>query len=198
MKKTGNMTHKEAVRKALEMLGGRAHTQQIYPIAIKFIGNNTKSKNIKATIRRELNSSPFVFKATPGKEGYWELIEFQEEIVERDKLIADLKSQLAAKDEELKTIKTEDAFMKRFVKAVKHLLKREMEVVDEIRKLLVFLGRNKEEEELDAWLQGKDKKNPDGNVLVQGDYVIEKKVGHEIGNIEDGGIGVKVEKDDDE
>jgi hypothetical protein len=34
--------------------------------------------------------------------------------------------------------------------------------------------------------------------VVQGDYVIEKKVGHEIGNIEDGGIGVKVEKDDDE
>jgi hypothetical protein len=196
MKKIGNMTHKEAVRNALEMLGGRAHTQQIYPIAIKLIGNNTKSKNIKATIRRELNSSPYAFKPTPGKEGYWELIEFQEEIVERDKLIADLKSQLAAKDEELKTIKTEDAFMKRFVKAVKHLLKREEKVVDEIRKLLVFLGRNKEEEELDAWLQGKDRKNPDGNVMVQGDYVVSKHVENEIDNVEAGGTGVNINKEE--
>ena len=191
------MTHKEAVRKALEMLGGRAHTQQIYPVAIKLIGNNTKSKNIKATIRRELNSSPYTFKPTPGKEGYWELIEYQEEIFEKDKRIADLKSQLAAKDEELKTIKTEDAFMKQFVKAVKHLLKREEKVVDEIRKLLVFLGRNKEEEELDAWLQGKDKKNTDGNVLVHGDYVVSKHVENEIDNVEAGGTGVNINKGED-
>ena len=191
------MTHKEAVRKALEMLGGRAHTQQIYPVAIKLIGNNTKSKNIKATIRRELNSSPYTFKPTPGKEGYWELIEYQEEIFEKDKRIADLKFQLAAKDEELKTIKTEDAFMKQFVKAVKHLLKREEKVVDEIRKLLVFLGRNKEEEELDAWLQGKDKKNTDGNVLVHGDYVVSKHVENEIDNVEAGGTGVNINKGED-
>ena len=51
---------------------------------IKLIGNNTKSKNIKATIRRELNSSPYTFKPTPGKEGYWELIEYQEEIFENE------------------------------------------------------------------------------------------------------------------
>lgn len=197
MKKTGEMTHKEAVRKALEMLGGRAHTQQIYPIAIKLIGNNTKSKNIKATIRRELNSSPYAFKATPGKEGYWELIDYQEENVEKDKIIADLKSQLAAKDQELKAIKTEDAFMKRFVKAVKHFLKRDEKVVDEIRKLLVFLGRKEEEEELDAWLQGKDNKNSDGSVMVQGDYVVSKHVENEIDNVEAGGTGVNINKEDD-
>ncbi len=191
------MTHKEAVRKALEMLGGRAHTQQIYPIAIKLIGNNTKSKNIKATIRRELNSSPYAFKATPGKEGYWELIDYQEENVEKDKIIADLKSQLAAKDQELKAIKTEDAFMKRFVKAVKHFLKRDEKVVDEIRKLLVFLGRKEEEEELDAWLQGKDNKNSDGSVMVQGDYVVSKHVENEIDNVEAGGTGVNINKEDD-
>lgn len=197
MKKIGEMTHKEAVRKALEMLGGRAHTQQIYPVAIKLIGSNTKSEDIKATIRRELNSSPYAFKPTPGKEGYWELIEYQEEIIEKDKLIADLKSQLAAKDEEYKAIKTEDAFMKQFVKAVKHLLKRDEKVVDEIRKLLVFLGRNKEEEELDAWLQGKDKKKPDSNVTVQGDYVLNKHVESEIDNVEAGGTGVNINREDD-
>ena len=197
MKKIGEMTHKEAVRKALEMLGGRAHTQQIYPVAIKLIGSNTKSEDIKATIRRELNSSPYTFKPTPGKEGYWELIEYQEEIIEKNKLIADLKSQLAAKDEEYKAIKTEDAFMKQFVKAVKHLLKHDEKVVDEIRKLLVFLGRNKEEEELDAWLQGKDKKKPDSNVTVQGDYVLNKHVESEIDNVEAGGTGVNINREDD-
>jgi hypothetical protein len=43
----------------------------------------------------------------------------------------------------------------------------------------------------------KEKDTPQPPV-VQGDYVLEKKVGHEIGNIEDGGIGVKVEKDEGE
>ena len=68
------MTHKEAVKKALEMLGGKALLKQIYPVAIELIGNNTQSKDIKATIRRELNSSPLVFKSTPGQEGSFEFI----------------------------------------------------------------------------------------------------------------------------
>lgn len=183
---------------ALEMLGGKAHTQQIYPVATKLIGNNTRSKSIESTIRRELNSSPFAFKATPGKKGYWELIEYQEEIAEKDKIIADLKSQLLDKEEILKSIKTEDAFMKRFVQAVKHLLKRDKKVVEEIRKLLSHLGRNDEDDELDTWLQGKDKKkSPNNKVLVNGDYVLEKHVEHEVGNVEGGGIGVNMEKDEE-
>ena len=97
MKKTGEMTHKEAVRKALEMLGGKAQLKQIYPVAIKLIGNNTKSVDIKATIRRELNSSPMFFKATPGEEGSWELISYQEELAKKDQQISDLQAQLSAK-----------------------------------------------------------------------------------------------------
>ena len=62
MKKKSEMTHKEAVRTALELLGGKAHLKQIYPVAIKLIGDNTHSVDIRATIRRELNSSPMVFK----------------------------------------------------------------------------------------------------------------------------------------
>jgi hypothetical protein len=82
MKKQSELTHKEAVKKALEMLGGKA-IKQIYPVAIKLIGKNTKSVDIKATIRRELNSSPFHFKSTPGGEGSWELISYQEDIAKR-------------------------------------------------------------------------------------------------------------------
>lgn len=58
MKKQDEQTHKELVKQALEMLGGKARLQQIYPVAIRLIGKNTRSVDIKATIRRELNSSP--------------------------------------------------------------------------------------------------------------------------------------------
>ena len=43
MKKQSELTHKEAVKKALEMLGGKATLKQIYPVAIKLIGKNTKA-----------------------------------------------------------------------------------------------------------------------------------------------------------
>ena len=102
------MTHKEAVKKALEMLGGKAQLKQIYPVAIKLIGNNTQSKDIKATIRRELNSSPLVFKSTPGQEGSWELLFYQEELTKRDEKIAELEASLLAKNNEFKAVKTED------------------------------------------------------------------------------------------
>lgn len=68
------MTHKEAIKRTLEMLGGKAYLKQIYPVAIQLIGDNTRSADIKATIRRELNSSPLVFKASPDENGCWELI----------------------------------------------------------------------------------------------------------------------------
>jgi hypothetical protein len=35
------------------MLGGKAQLKQIYPVAIKLRGKNTRSVDIKATIRRE-------------------------------------------------------------------------------------------------------------------------------------------------
>lgn len=148
------MTHKEAVQNALEILGGKAQLKQIYPVAIKLIGNNTKSQDIKATIRRELNSSPLTFKSTPGEEGNWELVSYQEEIASRDKRIKELEEENAR----LKTIKTEDDFVERFVKKVKHNLKRDKKTVEEIRKLMDALGRSDADKVLDDWLQGKDKK----------------------------------------
>ena len=173
------------------MLGGRAHTQQIYPIAIKLIGNNTKSQNIKATIRRELNSSPFAFKPTPGKEGYWELIEYQEEIAIRDKRIKELEEE----NSHLKAIKTEDAFIEKMLKETKKRFKHESErnKAVAVSQILAWAGREDASENLDEWLEGKEKPF----IAVNGDYVISKHVENEIDNVEAGGTGVNINKEED-
>ena len=151
MKKRGEMTHKEAVRKALEMLGGKAHTQQIYPIAIKLIGNNTKSKNIKATIRRELNSSPYAFKRTPGKKGYWELIEYQEEVATLKMENEDLKE----RNNELMAIPKETEFIEKFLAEVMNDYKRKRPDADPIRNILRHMGHEEAAAVLDAWIDEK-------------------------------------------
>ena len=115
MKKKSEMTHKEAVRTALELLGGKAHLKQIYPVAIKLIGDNTHSVDIKATIRRELNSSPMDFKATPDSEGWWELISYQEEVRNLKEII-----------EQLAAIPKTNDFMQDFLKEVMHVYKHDI------------------------------------------------------------------------
>ena len=197
MKKQGELTHKEAVKKALEMLGGRAQLKQIYPVAIKLIGKNTRSVDIKATIRRELNSSPLYFKATPGVEGSWELISYQEEI-------ANLKAQLAEKDkliEEQKKVPTEDDFIRRLLEKLRTVWKDEKKTINEIRKILDALGRSDIVEELDACLDGKAKKSKKHvksgipNIVVNGDYVVDKHVSNEVNGVASGGTGINVGKD---
>lgn len=50
-------------------------------------------------------------------------------------------------------------------------------------------------EDLKATIESLDDEQTDSKVMtVQGDYVVEKNVNHEIGKIEDGGIGVNVDK----
>lgn len=183
------MTHKEAVRKALELLGGKAQLKQIYPVAIKLIGKNTRSVDIKATIRRELNSSPFYFKATPSGEGSWELISYQEEI-------ADLKAQLADKEEiidELKKVPTEEDFIHRLLEKLKTIWKDEKKTISEIRKILDALGRSDVVAELDNYLELKNKKpkkqggKSSDKIVVNGAYyagdnVAEKTVIPNVGN----------------
>ena len=146
------MTHKEAVRKALEMLGGKAHTQQIYPIAIKLIGNNTKSKNIKATIRRELNSSPYTFKATPEKEGYWELLDYQEEVATLKKENEELKE----RNNILIAIPKEAEFIEMFLTEVMNEYKRKRPDADPIRNILRHMGHEEAAAVLDAWIDEKE------------------------------------------
>ena len=196
MKKQSELTHKEAVKKALEMLGGKATLKQIYPVAIKLIGKNTKSVDIKATIRRELNSSPFHFKSTPGGEGSWELISYQEDI-------ANLKAELKEKDEiidELQKRPTEDDFIDRLLEKLKTSWKNEKKTINEIRKILDALGRVDVVEKLDACLEGKAKKskknieNVSSKIYINGDYVVTKHVDNEVNGVASGGTGINVYK----
>ncbi len=79
------------------------------------IGDNTHSVDIKATIRRELNSSPMDFKATPDSEGWWELISYQEEVRNLKEII-----------EQLAAIPKTNDFMQDFLKEVMHVYKHDI------------------------------------------------------------------------
>lgn len=148
------MTQKEAIIKALEEHGGRERLPVIYPRVIQLATFKPDSDK-QATIRTTLQRHPECFRQSPGKpQGWWELVSYQEEIASRDKRIKELEEENAR----LKTIKTEDDFVERFVKKVKHNLKRDKKTVEEIRKLMDALGRSDADKELDDWLQGKDKK----------------------------------------
>jgi hypothetical protein len=154
MKTQEKLTHKEAVKKALEMLGGKALLKQIYPVAIKLIGKNTNSVDIKATIRRVLNSNPLDFKATPGMKGSWELISFQEEIAIRDCRIAELTTLLSAKDEmisELKQQETVDHFVGRIVDASKTIFATKRNDARPVQQVLVVMNRP-EQQNLMEWI----------------------------------------------
>ena len=172
MKKQGELTHKEAVRKALEMLGGKAQLKQIYPVAIKLIGKNTRSVDIKATIRRELNSSPYDFKATPNAKGSWELVSYQEEIVNLKAIIAEQNKVI----EEQKNVPTEDDFIQRLLEKLKTVWKDDKKTINEIRKILDALGRSDVVAELDNYLESKKKKpskqagKSSDKIVVNGSY----------------------------
>lgn len=130
---------------ALELLGGKAHLKQIYPIAIKLIGDNTHSVDIKATIRRELNSSPMDFKATPDAEGWWELVSYQEEVKNLKEII-----------EQSVAIPNTNAFMPDFLKDVMHVYKHDRIKADLLRIVLRNLGYEDEALVLDAWIEVKE------------------------------------------
>ena len=189
MKKQGELTHKEAVKKALEILGGKAQLKQIYPVAIKLIGKNTRSVDIKATIRRELNSSPYDFKATPGVEGSWELVSYQEEVEHLKAIITEQNKVI----EEQKKVPTEDDFIQRLLEKLKTVWKDEKKTINEIRKMLDALGRSDVVAELDSCLESKNKKptkqggKSSGKIVVNGPYyagdnVTEKTVIPSVGN----------------
>lgn len=189
MRKQGELTHKEAVKKALGMLGGKAQLKQIYPVAIKLIGKNTRSVDIKATIRRELNSSPYDFKATPDVEGSWELVSYQEEVENLKAIIAEQNKVI----EEQKKVPTEDDFIQRLLEKLKTVWKDEKKTINEIRKILDALGRSDVVAELDNYLESKKKKpskqagKSSGKIVVNGsfyagDHVSEKTVIPNVGN----------------
>lgn len=174
---------------ALEMLGGKAQLDQIYPVAIKLIGKNTTAVNIKANIRRELNSNPLDFKPTPGVKGGWELISYQEEVENLKAIIAEQNKEI----EKQKKVPTEDDFIQRLLEKLKTVWKDEKKTINEIRKMLDALGRSDAVAELDSYLESKNKKpnkqsgKSSGKIVVNGTYyagdnVTEKTVIPSVGN----------------
>lgn len=146
------MTINEACIKVLTELGGRAPLKLLCAKVQEIVV--FKGATPYNSICTELINHPNNFRRTEGKKGWWELVSYQEEIASRDKRIKELEEENAR----LKTIKTEDDFVERFVKKVKHNLKRDKKTVEEIRKLMDALGRSDADKVLDDWLQGKDKK----------------------------------------
>ena len=91
------LTHKEAVKKVLEELGGRARLRDIYPRVIPLVKYKPGS-DIKATLRRLLQTTPSLFRHTEGRKGWWELVSYQEELAEKDRIIAELTNGQITKD----------------------------------------------------------------------------------------------------
>ena len=112
------MTQKEAIIKALEEHGGRERLPVIYPRVIQ-LATFKPGSDKQATIRTTLQRHPECFRHSPGKpDGWWELVSFQEDIAWRDQRIKELEEDNA----QLKNIKTEDAFVQKFVQETKHFL----------------------------------------------------------------------------
>ena len=91
------LSHKEAVKRVLEELGGRARLRDIYPRVIPLVKYKSGS-DIKATLRRLLQTTPDLFRHTEGRKGWWELVSYQEELDIRDRKIALLTNGQITKD----------------------------------------------------------------------------------------------------
>ena len=184
------MTQKEALEQALKDLGGRAHLQDIYPVAIKYITHKEGSK-IYDSLRGCIHDKRR-FRPSPDKpQGWYELLSYQEEIASRDKRIKELEEENA----QLKSIKTEDAFVEKMLKETKKRFKHESErnKAVAVSQILAWAGREDASENLDEWLEGKEKPF----IAVNGDYVVSKHVENEIDNVEAGGTGVNINKEED-
>ena len=154
-----SMTISEACVKALNELGGRALLSDIYPRVMKLV--EIKSATPDASIRAELQNHPMLFRRTPDKRGWWELVSFQEEIARRDKRIAELEAIVAEKDKAiaaLKQVPTENQFVRRMVNATKNLFGINRKHADYIRQVLLKLGRDDEQDELLAWIERREQK----------------------------------------
>ena len=184
------MTISEACEKVLIDLGGRAQLPDIYPRVLKLV--TFTGATPKNSIRTEMKNHPLIFRHSPNKpKGWWELVSYQEEIASRDKRIKELEEE----NTRLKSIKTEDAFVEIMLKETKKRFKHESErnKAVAVSQILAWAGREDASENLDEWLEGKEKPF----IAVNGDYVFSKHVENEIDNIEAGGTGVNINKEKD-
>ena len=183
------MTINEACIKVLTELGGRAPLKLLCMKVQEIVV--FKGATPYNSICTELINHPKNFRRTEGKKGWWELVSYQEEIASRDKRIKELEEENAR----LKSIKTEDAFVEKMLKETKKRFKHESErnKAVAVSQILAWAGREDASENLDEWLEGKEKPF----IAVNGDYVVSKHVENEIDNVEAGGTGVNINKEED-
>ena len=155
MIKNDKNTQKEAARKALEILGGRAQMKYICLVAAHLIGHNTQAKDVKNNVRREIYTNSTLFQRVPDMpDGWWELVSYQEEIAVRDNEIEALKAEV----ERLKKVPTEDDFVKKLIKATKTQFRFKRNEADAVRQVMDKLGRSDADADLTAWMEGRENK----------------------------------------
>ena len=180
------MTINEACIKVLTELGGKAPLKLICLKVQEIVV--FKGATPYNSICTELINHPKNFRRSEGQKGWWELVSYREDIAIRDQRIKTLEEENAR----LKAVKTEDDFVKRLVRETKNLYKHEKVKIEVVRQILYKVGRSDAEEELDAWIEGREYK-PSFN--VQGDYVVSKHVDKEVNGVAAGATGINVIKD---
>ena len=109
------MTQKEAVIKALKMLGGRSHLKEIYILAKAYIGDSSSAQQVEANIRRELYTNPSIFSRVDGMpDGWWQLISYQNEVSQLKSLVAEQEKELS----KLRTVITDEEVLSQLVDVV--------------------------------------------------------------------------------
>jgi len=140
MKEQEKLTHKEAVKKVLEELGGRARLRDIYPRVIPLVKYKPGS-DIRATLRRLLQTTPILFRHTEGRKGWWELVSYQEELAVRDRKIALLTKAQITEDVIIKAFEGCDNLVERtYAKQTMQILFRGLDVWEMAYKEMKKLG----------------------------------------------------------
>ena len=195
------MTQKEALEQALKDLGGRAHLQDIYPVALKYITHKEGSK-IYDSLRGCIHDKRR-FRPSPDKpQGWYELLSYQEELA----ILKKENEELTESNRRLMSIPKEAEFVKKFLKEIMNEYKRKRAEADPIRNILRHMGHEEAAAVLDAWIDEKEDELKKAleklasvalPINIHGDYVVSKHVENEIDNVEAGGTGVNINKEED-
>lgn len=145
------MTQKDALEQALKDLGGRAHLQDIYPVALKYITHKEGSK-INDSLRGCIHDKRR-FRPSPDKpQGWYELLSFQEEVAALKKENEELKES----NKLLMSIPKEAEFVEKFLEEIMNEYKRKRPDADPIRNILRHMGHEEAAAVLDAWIDEKE------------------------------------------
>jgi len=144
------MNQKQAVIKALEILGGKGELTYIYLIAIYLIKDNHQSHDIKANIRRCLYSNPDIFcSSNEGDKSIWMLKSYYNEQQMKDKRIMELVSTI----DSYQNMPTVDDYVAQQVDLTKTVFETNRKGADPLRLALELTGHEEEANELRQWMK---------------------------------------------